>query len=132
MITILSKPSFFILLLFTVLYFGCQSSSASSKGYQDLEVGEFAEQMSEEGVILLDVRTPEETAEGMIEGAQEIDFRADDFQDKIAELDKDAKYLVYCRSGARSASACGIMKDLGFSDVSNLVGGYLAWKAEHE
>lgn len=87
--------------------------------------------MTEEGVVILDVRTPEETADGIIDGAQELDFRADDFREKLSNLDKDAKYLVYCRSGGRSASACSMMKEMGFENVSNLVGGYQRWTAEH-
>ena len=87
--------------------------------------------MTEEGVIILDVRTPGETADGIIEGAQELDFRADDFREQLSSLDKEAKYLVYCRGGGRSASACSMMKEMGFEDVSNLVGGYQRWQAKH-
>lgn len=65
--------------------------------------------------LILDVRTPGEIAEGYLEGALFVDFMADDFRDKIVELDKSADYLVHCRSGSRSGQAVVIMADLGFT-----------------
>ena len=82
-------------------------------------------------VVILDVRTPGETAAGMIEGAVEIDFRGDNFKDQISALDKDKTYLVYCKSGGRSASACEIMQEMGFEKLYNLDGGYTRWSAEN-
>lgn len=131
MITRLVNQLTFTPLLLLLFMIGCQSSSSSAGGFEDLTASEFEAKMAEEGVVILDVRTPAETAEGIIEGATEIDFRADDFADRIAELDKDASYLVYCRSGGRSASACGMMKEMGFENVYNLVGGYQRWQAGH-
>lgn len=66
---------------------------------------------------IIDVRTPEETAQGMVAGALNIDLQAGDFRDRIAELDRDGRYLLYCRSGNRSAQAATIMSELGFTDV---------------
>ena len=65
--------------------------------------------------VILDVRTPGEVAEGHLEGALFVDFLADDFRDKIVELDKSADYIVHCRSGNRSGQAVAIMADLGFT-----------------
>jgi phage shock protein E len=65
--------------------------------------------------LILDVRTPGEIAEGHLEGALFVDFMADDFRDKVAELDKSADYLVHCRSGNRSGQAVVIMAELGFT-----------------
>jgi len=128
MITRLIKVPALVLLLVTVMTAACQSQSAQEEGFQDLTVSEFKAKMAEDGVVVLDVRTPRETAEGMIEGAQEIDFRAADFDEQISTLDKNATYLVYCHSGGRSSSACTMMKDMGFEHVYNLVGGYQRWK----
>lgn len=126
----LNKP-LHLLFLIVIMAAGCQSEPQGEASFKDITVSEFEAKMAEEGIVLLDVRTPEETAEGMIEGAQEIDFRADNFQEQIAGLDKDATYLVYCRSGGRSASACSMMQEMGFENVYNLVGGYQRWAAEH-
>jgi rhodanese-related sulfurtransferase len=105
----------------------CQSQSAS-KGYTDLDVAAFKQKMAEPGVILLDVRTPEETAEGKIAAdCAEIDFEADGFEAKIDKLDKDKTYLIYCQGGTRSAQASAMMAGKGFKHIYNLTGGYSAW-----
>lgn len=66
---------------------------------------------------VIDVRTPEEFASGHLDGAVNIDLSAADFDDRIAALDPSAAYVVYCRSGSRSAQAAARMADLGFDDV---------------
>jgi phage shock protein E len=66
---------------------------------------------------VIDVRTPAEFAAGHLAGAQNIDVEASDFKDRIAALDPKAPYLVYCRSGRRSAIAAQQMVDAGFGDI---------------
>ena len=80
-------------------------------------------------VEILDVRTPEEYAQGHIEGATLVDFYEPGFADRIAELDRDREYVVYCRSGNRSGQATAIMADQGFSTVNDVEGGIVAWEA---
>lgn len=80
-----------------------------------------------EDLVVLDVRTPEEYAEGHLEGAILVDFYDPDFADQLAELDPDKPYLLYCRSGNRSGQAADIMDTLGFSNVADVDGGILAW-----
>jgi len=97
----------------------------------DLSEPEFANKInSNPDAIVLDVRTAEEFADGHLPNAQNIDLRSYDFEEKIDALDINATYLVYCRSGARSASACILMKSKGFADYHNLVGGILGWTGE--
>jgi rhodanese-related sulfurtransferase len=71
------------------------------------------------GRTIIDVRTPAEYAAGHIAGAQNIDYEAADFGTRIEALDKAAPYVVYCRSGRRSALAQAQMKDAGFTDVKD-------------
>ena len=78
-------------------------------------------------LVLLDVRTPEEFADGHVDGASLIDFYDADFADRIGELDPDASYVVYCRSGNRSGQTVELMRQLGFTDVQDVDGGVLAW-----
>ncbi|MCB0966836.1 MAG: rhodanese-like domain-containing protein [Ilumatobacter sp.] len=82
-----------------------------------------------DAVTVIDVRTPEEYAEGHVDGATLIDFSQPDFADRAAELDPDGTYLVYCRSGNRSAQAVAVMADLGIDQVYDLGGGVIAYDA---
>ena len=66
---------------------------------------------------VIDVRTAAEYAAGHIAGAQNIDVEAGDFAQKIESLDPKGAYLVYCRSGRRSAIAADQMAAAGFTDV---------------
>jgi len=78
-------------------------------------------------VVLLDIRTPEEFAQARLEGAVNIDYYAADFQTKLSELDPETTYVVYCRTGNRSASAMQIMQNLGFQRVYEIDGGIARW-----
>lgn len=78
-------------------------------------------------LVVLDVRTSEEFAEGHIEGAVMLDFYDPAFADQLAELDPDVPYLLYCRSGNRSGQTAEVMQQLGFTDVADVDGGILAW-----
>lgn len=78
-------------------------------------------------LVIVDVRTPEEFAEGHIPGAVNIDFSADDFVEQVGNLDPDAETLVYCRTGNRSSQAVAKMTPLGFSKIRHLSDGYVAW-----
>jgi rhodanese-related sulfurtransferase len=78
-------------------------------------------------LVVLDIRTPEEFAEGHLEGAVLVDFYDADFADQLAALDPDVPYLLYCRSGNRSGQALGVMEQLGFTSVANVDGGIIAW-----
>lgn len=73
-------------------------------------------------LVLLDVRTPDEFAAGHLQGATNIDAEDPSFADKIADLDKDGHYVVYCHSGRRSAIAVQAMRDAGFTDVTDAGG----------
>jgi rhodanese-related sulfurtransferase len=131
------------LLLFTLLC-TCISTPLSNHGpapekagdgteitqavYQDLTPAEFAERIGAENTVLLDVRTPAETAKGKIEGAMEMDYRSSNFADQLRELDPGKTYLVYCAVGGRSGKACGMLNELGADKVYNLSGGYSAWR----
>lgn len=80
--------------------------------------------------ILIDVRTPGEFSESHIEGALLLNYQAPDFKEKLQELDKNKTYLVYCRSGMRSAAGADTMKALGFQDVYNMMGGIMEWERQ--
>jgi rhodanese-related sulfurtransferase len=77
--------------------------------------------------IVLDVRTYEEFEEDNIERAMNLDFYSKDFKKQLEKLDKNKKYLIYCRSGYRSSITLDIMKKLGFMVVYDLKGGFNCW-----
>lgn len=62
---------------------------------------------------VIDVRTPEEFAEGHVDGAARIGLADPDFAAQIAELDPGVTYVVYCRTGNRSAQAAAEMRAVG-------------------
>lgn len=69
--------------------------------------------------VVVDVRTPAEFAEGHLDGAVNIDVQGTDFAARAAELPTDAPVVVYCRSGNRSAAAVAVLRDLGFTDLTD-------------
>ena len=80
--------------------------------------------------VILDVRTLEEYADGHIENAVNLDYYSDTFKDELNKLDKSKTYLVYCRTANRSGIAVGMMKELGFREVYNMLGGIVRWEAD--
>lgn len=80
---------------------------------------------------VIDVRTKEEYDAGHIKGALNFDYYSDDFEEKIESQlkDKNKPYIVYCRSGMRSLYSAQILEDLGYTDVTNMKGGFLAWQS---
>jgi rhodanese-related sulfurtransferase len=80
-----------------------------------------------EDLVILDVRTPEEFAEGHIEGAVTVDFYSDSFDAELAALDPDVPYVVYCQSGNRSGQTITKMEQIGFQSVEDIDGGVVAW-----
>ncbi|MCG8323143.1 MAG: rhodanese-like domain-containing protein [Cytophagales bacterium] len=84
---------------------------------------------SESNVVVLDVRQPGEMVEGKIPGAENIDIKQDEFWLKFKALSKEKKYFVYSSDGGLSTSAARVMKQMGFQNVYNLLGGFEAWKS---
>ncbi|MBX3285636.1 MAG: rhodanese-like domain-containing protein [Acidimicrobiales bacterium] len=70
-----------------------------------------------EGRTVIDVRTPEEYDAGHVEGATLVNFQDPGFADAIAALDPDGSYVVYCRSGNRSAQAAKQMTAIGLDVI---------------
>ncbi|WP_242132784.1 rhodanese-like domain-containing protein [Aestuariivivens marinum] len=99
---------------------------------EDLTQEEWAEQLAKDNnAVVLDVRTDDEIADGMIPNAIHLDiYKGQDFINELEELDKAKSYYVYCRSGNRSGQACRIMDELGFDNVFNLEGGILEWQGD--
>lgn len=81
-----------------------------------------------EDAQLIDVRTPEEFAEGHILNAQNIDFSSPTFDEEVNKLDKSRPVILYCRSGGRSAKCAEKLEKAGFKKIYDLEGGISKWQ----
>jgi rhodanese-related sulfurtransferase len=77
-------------------------------------------------IVLLDVRTPMETARGIIKGAKLMPMS--ELQARAKELPKDRDIIVYCAVGNRSAAATRMLNGMGFDKAKNMTDGYSKWK----
>lgn len=105
---------------------GCSSSNEAIKKVDPIE---FSEVVNQPGVIVLDVRTPEEFNAGHIANAVNINLEGSDFASEVSKIDKDSTVAVYCRSGNRSGVATKQMAELGFVDMYDMQGGIIDWEA---
>lgn len=104
------------------------TTACGQQSFENTDVPGFAELMADTNVVVLDVRTAAEYAEGHIEKAILIDQGQSDFVEKAkATLPADKTIAIYCRSGRRSASAAGRLAGVGYKCV-NLKGGIIAWQ----
>jgi phage shock protein E len=78
--------------------------------------------------VIVDVRTPEEFAEGHLSGAVNLNVMGPDFERQLSALDRGKTYLVYCRTGNRSAKAIQTMERLGFRSVYHMFEGIVGWQ----
>jgi rhodanese-related sulfurtransferase len=124
----------FILLSFAS--YSCTSTGAESTetkntqfgGIKTLVAGDFSAKEKDSNTVVIDVRSPEEVANGFIPGTDLfINFLDGNFQDQLQKLDKTKTYIVYCHSGNRSGKATNAMQQLGFTDIYNLQGGISGW-----
>ena len=114
--------------IMTLLMTALGLNTACSQNFENMEVKEFAELITDSSVVILDVRKVNEFAEGHIKGAVLIDqFQSDFVEQAKAKLPKDKTIAIYCRSGRRSANAAGKLADVGYKCV-NLKSGIIAWK----
>jgi phage shock protein E len=111
--------------------FAIQAASAQDTTGLSIQQARFAKLMKKKNTYVLDVRTPEEYKSGFIGNA--VNYNVMDsvaFVNTISSLDKNNKYLLYCKSGRRSGKALVMMKNMGIRKVYHLKGGVTEWKGE--
>ena len=92
----------------------------NTKDYKEVVVGK--------DVQLVDVRTPDEYNAGKIDDAINIDyFNQETFKKEFEKLDKNKPIYVYCKSGHRSHESAVLLEEMGFKEIYDLEGGYMAW-----
>lgn len=116
------RSLFILAICFVAVLVGC-----SQKVVENMPMVDFEQTMLKDA-ILIDVRTPEEYAEGHLEDALNINWYDADFAEKFDGMDKQKTVYVYCKSGRRSLEAQEKLKSVGFKNVINLEGGYDAVK----
>ena len=104
------------------------SASAAAASFEDITVGQLRAMMSEEDLFLVNVHIP---FQGNIPDT-DTSIRFDEIADHLDQLprDREAKVVLYCRSGRMSEEAATTLIGLGYTRVFNLVGGMRAWAAE--
>lgn len=95
------------------------AATAGSSAVRVVQPDEALDLVTASGTTVIDVRTPDEYAAGHLTGALNIDVNADTFDERVAELPRDGSYVVYCRTGSRSAEAAARMADLGFTGIAD-------------
>lgn len=115
----------YFLILFLIGIISCNSNNKETiPSVNELEKIDFTDGEN----VLLDVRSPEEFAEGHIPDAVNLDVNGDNFEKEISELDPSKTYYVYCHSGTRSTRACSKLEKAGFKNLVNLKDGYSAYQ----
>lgn len=86
------------------------------------------EHKADSNLVILDVRPNNEFEMEHIPGAVNLDYDGHQFKKKVENIDKSKNYIIYCKSGVRGEYFMGIMKELGFPHVYNILGGFVGWK----
>ena len=103
-----------------------QPQSVSQLAYKTISVSDASAMIqSSPNLVILDVRTADEYAQGHLKGA--INIPLSDLPVQIGELDRNRPILIYCRTGVRSAQASTILVNAGFTQVYDMEGGLNAW-----
>lgn len=115
-----------LIAVFISFFFSCQKKTEE---ITVISVEEVQDAISKEGDLqLIDVRTLEEYQAGHLKDAKNICVTEDDFQEKVQHLNKNEPVYLYCKSGKRSARAAKILKDMGFTEIYDMDGGFTKWE----
>lgn len=114
-----------IILLFGILLSGLSVNA------QEIEADALAKKI-ENQPLLIDVRTADEYKEGSIIGTLNIDIHNDQFRRSFETLPREKEIIVFCQGGERSREAVAKLREMGFKNVTQLVGGYDRWKKQME
>jgi len=120
----------FLLKARLVLFILLLSSAAGAQNATTYSALDFSGKLEQDASApLIDVRTPEEFEKGHLEKAVNYNWNGSDFDKQISQLDKSAPVYIYCLSGGRSTAAAKKMRQDGFTQVYELEGGIMKWRA---
>ncbi|MFK8101896.1 MAG: rhodanese-like domain-containing protein [Saprospiraceae bacterium] len=136
----MKSNAFYLLFTLCLLFGACQSepqstSTTTADGTvvrsEKADVTNFAKKLAATpNAQLIDVRTPQEFNQGHLDNAVNINYHDDFFIEKLQKLDREKPLFVYCQSGGRSGKTCHKLKKMGFKEIYDMEGGYLAWEAK--
>ena len=138
------KRIYLFSLLVSLFFLSCQANETSPTNAADTSIqsqetiavslsnSDWVSKMTEHPGIILDVRTPDEYAQGYIEGAKLVDVSDASFLENLSNLsiDRSTPIYLYCRSGSRSKRAMAILKNDGFTEIYEMNGGIMGWQNE--
>jgi rhodanese-related sulfurtransferase len=121
--------TYIVLIFIALVILFIFTSMLKNRGITQVSAEKAKKLVNDPAVRIIDVRTPQEFAQGHIKGAKIMPVS--ELKKRINEISdlKDKPVLVYCYSGSRSASACSILAGKGFKKVHNLKGGIKAWNS---
>ena len=106
----------------------CGQQGGKKNSYINADNETFDKLIQAENAQVIDVRTPQEFAQGFIPNATNMNVNGSEFASQAETLDKKQPVYVYCRSGGRSVTASKKLKAMGFEKVYNLEGGIMSWQ----
>ena len=113
-----------IVVLSLIFIFSCEL--LNSPEINIISESDFVE-IQDSDYTLIDVRTQDEFDLGYIDGAINLDFYSETFQNDILSLPKNETIVLYCRTNNRSSKTANILKENGFKEISVLEGGITEW-----
>ena len=124
----MKQLTIFFITVFFLTSCNHSQSQQSETFIKNVDSNTFKELVDAGKGIILDVRTPEEVADGYINNASTINLYDEDFKDKINLIPKDKEIYVYCKAGGRSSEAAELLQSNGFNRIYNLEGGIIKWE----
>lgn len=109
----------------------CSQSARTDAAPTDLTVDQFKAELVKGEAVFVDVRTPQEYADGHIAGSQNIDWMAANHEKMLLTLDPKKPMLLYCQAGGRSGSAKEFLESKGYH-VKHLASGFSGWEKAGE
>lgn len=109
-----------------MLTLGCQQQTVEIIDADKLK------ELKAEGVVVVDIRTPQEYNQGHIPGVKHIDYRGANFIEEMQKLDVNAPVVIHCASGGRSGNATKQLQEVGFTKIYDYSGGFNDWRKRGE
>lgn len=121
-----------LLICSIAIVLGSCMNGQTQKGTTSLAPSAFFDSIKQHpSAIIIDVRTPEEFANGHLQQALNYNWSDNSFKEQAVSFDKTKPIYIYCLSGGRSASAASYLRRNGFNEVYEMDGGMIKWRAEN-